>query len=246
MTIPLLTSPNLTRLGVPHGFTTRVGGVSQGPFASLNLGRTFGGGDDPARIAQNLALVAGALSVDRITHVYQVHGSTVLRAQDVLPTSEADGILLTTPGEAALVTVADCAPVLLARRDGTAVAAVHAGWRGAVARIASLAVKALGGDVVAAIGPCIGPCCFEVGPEVVEAAHAVAGERVIHPGRAGKPHVDLAGIVLADLLSAGLARQDVDLVTACTVCDARFFSHRRDKGLTGRQAGVVGLTRRLG
>ena len=94
MSVPLLTSEMFTRLGIPHGFTTREGGVSQGPYASLNLGRTFGGGDDPARIARNLALLTAALGVEKITSVYQVHGDTVLEETEVQPASEADGILV--------------------------------------------------------------------------------------------------------------------------------------------------------
>lgn len=232
--------------GVVHGFTTRAGGVSAGAFASLNLGRTFGGGDDPARIRDNLARVQSALGVTELVTVLQVHGDRIVDDTDVTAATEADAVVVRTPGVAALVTVADCAPVLIARRDGLGVAAVHAGWRGAVARIASSAVRALGtAEVVAAVGPCIRACCFEVGPEVVDAARALAGESAVVQRGNGQPHVDLQRIVVEDLVQAGVPRGSVDVVARCSRCEAdAFFSHRREAGFTGRQAGVIGLAAR--
>jgi len=244
--VVLLQSERLKALGIPHGFSTREGGVSLGPYASLNVARAGSGGDDPAAIAHNLERLSTALGGLTLSHVTQVHGTVVVNTADATPHTNADGLVVTTPGTAALITVADCAPVLLARKDGTAVAAVHAGWRGAVGRITSKAVAALGTtQVVVVVGPCIGPCCFEVGPEVAEAAVAVAGPAAVRDGPRGKPHVDLWAVVTSDALSAGVAVEDVEAIRRCTQCDTAFFSHRRDAGVTGRQAGVVGLTRRI-
>lgn len=228
--------------GLRHGFTTRAGGISEGPYASLNLGLTFGGGDDPRKVEENLRLVAAHLGAASISSVDQVHGVDIVphaRASKAVP---ADGILIENKGQFGLVTVADCAPVLVARRDGKAACAVHAGWRGAVGRIASLAVARLGTqDVVVAVGPCIGPCCFEVGSEVVAAVLQVAGEGAILRFEGRKPHVDLAAVVQADLVSAGVPPRAIEVISRCTRCHADLFSHRRDKGVTGRQAGVLGL-----
>lgn len=237
-----LTSPLLSAVpGVFHGFTLREGGVSPAPYNSLNLGQTFGAGDDPANVAQNVEKVRQVLGASRVVKVRQVHGDRVVDVADAGPAVEADGMVSSVPGAALCVLVADCVPVVLSRRDGTAVAAVHAGWRGAVARIASQAVRRLGtADVVAALGPSIGPCCFEVGAEVVTAAVAVGGADVVSTGPRGRPHVDLWAVVKADLVSAGMRPEHVDVLGVCTVCDTRCFSHRREHGNTGRMGGLVG------
>ncbi|MEW5852132.1 MAG: peptidoglycan editing factor PgeF [Myxococcota bacterium] len=239
--IPVLTSSLLSAVpGVVHAFTGREGGVSPAPYHSLNLGQAPAG-DDVTNVQENVRRLTAQLGAQSLAAVHQVHGSRVVDESEAHPGCQADGVISATPGRFVMVKVADCAPVLLARSDGTKVAAVHAGWRGAVARIASQAVRLLGTpDVVAAVGPCIGPCCFEVGQEVVDAATAVAGPSVVVRREGRKPHVDLAGIVVADLMDAGVACQRVDVLRGCTVCHGELFSHRRDQGLTGRQAGVIG------
>lgn len=223
---------------LPHGvralFSTRRGGVSEDPtFASLNLGRTTGepDGDDPAAIAANRKRLAQAAGVADLRVTHQVHGAAIAVDDDEL--EEADGRVTAARGAAATVLVADCLPVAIAGPGG--VAMLHAGWRGLAAGIlrdGAARVAALkDGPLHAAIGPGIGGCCFEVGDEVREAfathAHARRGRSL-----------DLKAIARRELLDAGVeAVDDCDL---CTVCDPeRFFSHRRDGGRTGRQAGVA-------
>jgi YfiH family protein len=219
-------------------FTTRRGGVSGGPFASLNLGRMTA--DDNANVDENRSRVAAATGHPRSRFFYgrQVHGATVRRAveppSEERPVTEDDGQATALPGHPALVFVADCTPVLLAA-DG-AVAALHTGWRGLAAGILAEGVAALRelgatGPVTALIGPGARGCCYEVGEEV----HATF-ER--HDARRGERNLDLPAIVRAELVEAGVgAVHDSGLCTMCSF--GLFFSHRRDGGVTGRQAGIV-------
>jgi polyphenol oxidase len=218
-------------------FTTRRGGVSTGPFASLNLGRLTA--DDGANVDENRERVAALANAPRQRFIYgkQVHGATVRRATEPpgpqRRPAEEDGQATALREHPALVFVADCLPVLLAA-DG-AVAAIHAGWRGIAAGILSEGVAALRdaggtGPVTALIGPGARGCCYEVGEEV----HAQF-ER--HDARRGARNIDLARIATSELEAAGATVHDTRL---CTMCRPDlFFSHRRDGGVTGRQAGVV-------
>jgi YfiH family protein len=221
-------------------FSTRRGGVSSGPFASLNLGRLTD--DDGANVDANRERLAAAVGLPRERFLYgrQVHGATVRRATeppgDGRPAAEEDGQATQLPDAAALVFVADCLPVMLAADD--AVAALHCGWRGLAAGIVAEGVGALrelGGDgpVTAAIGPGARGCCYEVGEEVHAAFAGVPG------ARAGARNLDLPAIARHVLQRAGVA--GVHDTGLCTLCagDELFFSHRRDGGVTGRQAGVV-------
>jgi YfiH family protein len=202
-------------------FTTRRGGVSEGPFASLNLG--LGTDDDADRVRENRERVRAQVGAARLAQGRQVHGTHV--AVDADEPQEADGQVTTQPGVAAIVLVADCLPVALA--GPTSVGMVHAGWRGLAAGVLEAGVAALGdGPVAAAIGPGIGACCYEVGDDV----RAVFGtsERTL----------DLKAIARARLRAAGV--DEVHDCALCTSCDGqRFFSHRRDLGVTGRQAGLA-------
>jgi YfiH family protein len=225
---------------LPHGFTTRAGGASVAPFNSLNLGDLVG--DDPVAVAENWRLLGDATGLG-FARVRQVHGATVVRcATPTSPCEEADGVISTTPGLAACVAVADCVPILLARPDGSAVAAVHAGWRGTLARIAGEAVRALvaGGDgeaPLAVIGPSIGPCCYQVSDDLAAQFGAAFGPRVVRRG-AGGPHLDLWVANERALRDAGVTR--VAQLRRCTACEPRlFYSHRRDGGQTGRMVGFV-------
>jgi YfiH family protein len=222
-------------------FSTRRGGVSAGPFASLNLGRLTE--DDPANVDANRARLAEATGHgrERILYGRQVHGTTVRRATDApsdsRPVEAEDGQATALGGHPALVFTADCLPVLLAG-DG-AVAAVHAGWKGLAAGIVEEGVRAvreLGGDgpVHALVGPSARGCCYEVGEEV-------QAEFTAYDARVGERNLDLAAIARAKLAAAGAeAVHDVGL---CTMCEPElFFSHRRDRGVTGRQAGLVWRT----
>jgi YfiH family protein len=237
--VDLLTSPALR--GFPHGFTTRRGGVSRAPWDALNLGGAVG--DDPAAVAENWSRLAAATGLS-FARVRQVHGDRVVAARAAgAPGEEADAVTTAAPGVAACVLVADCVPVLLADPRSGAVAAVHAGWRGTIARIAARAVEALArdhgarpGELVAAIGPSIGPCCYEVSPELAARfAREVGGEAAPRADR-----VDLWRANARVLADAGVAPGAVDTLRRCTSCEGDlFFSHRRHSGCTGRQVGYV-------
>lgn len=235
-------------LTVPHGFSLRQGGVSVGPLASLNLGDAVG--DAAENVAENLRRLAAEAgrSPIQLATVRQVHADTVVRAAPGL-SAEADGVW-TDDGRGTWVGVksADCVPVLLATRDGRAVAAVHSGWRGTALRVAARAVEALvrtgatASSVCAVVGPCIQACCYEVGPELAERFRAEFGSQVVRDGGV-RPHLDLSAAVRATLLAAGLSADNVDLQPACTACDGtRFYSHRRDGGVTGRHLAFIAPT----
>jgi len=221
-------------LAAAHGrarvrFTTRRGGVSAAPYDTLNLGRWTD--DDPAAVAENVARVVRESGLERVAQARQVHGTAVVAAPAPGALPEADGIHADEPGVGCLVLTADCLPVALVAPGGHAVAMVHAGWKGLAGGVLEAGVDALGGDVAAAyIGPGAGVCCYEVGPEV----HARFGTS----GRT----LDLKGIAAARLRAAGVP--EVHDAGLCTMCDPehRFFSHRRDRGLTGRQAGIAWRT----
>ncbi|MGE0791395.1 MAG: peptidoglycan editing factor PgeF [Sandaracinaceae bacterium] len=238
--IEVLRSELLSEHGFLHAFSTREGGVSEGPFASLNLARTVD--DDPAAVAANTARFAEELGAhDHLYEVSQVHGARVVDASgDVmaLREEEADAIVARTPGAAVAVRTADCVPILLADPRTGAVAAVHAGWRGVVADIASAAVRAMESDeLLAVIGPHIRLPSFEVSDEIADRIEAAAGERVIDRS-APRPHADLAAAVRAQLRRAGVAA--IDDVGGDTFDEARrFFSHRRDQGRTGRHLSAI-------
>jgi polyphenol oxidase len=200
-------------------FTTRRGGVSEGPYASLNLGLWTD--DDPTHVRRNRELAQGHTGAARLAQGRQVHGTRVV--VDGQGIEDADGQVTTARGVAATVLVADCLPVALAGADSVGV--VHAGWRGLAAGVLEAGVEATGA-VAAAIGPGIGPCCYEVGDDV-RAAFGTQG-----------PTLDLKAVARARLQAAGV--QEIHDCGLCTACDPeRFFSHRRDRGVTGRQAGLA-------
>lgn len=233
----------LTEHGFAHAFSLRTGGVSEGPFASLNLARSVG--DDPACVAQNMERFAAELGSRAIYEVSQVHGREVVEVRETdevmaVRDREADALVARVAGHAVAVRTADCVPILLAHIGSGHVAAVHAGWRGVVARIAEAAVGQLGdpAELVAAIGPHIRLGAFEVSPEIAEQIASVAhGESVVQ-ARDPRPHVDLARAVRAQLAALGVTR--IDDVGGCTHADpGRFFSHRRDRGQTGRHLSAI-------
>lgn len=219
-------------------FTTRAGGVSEGAFASLNLGILTD--DDPAAVRENRRLLCEAVGVDsaRLALNRQRHGPVVRRAAPGgdAPPPPADGLWSDEPGQPMLVLAADCAPLALARAGGgpPAAAILHAGWRGLLAGVVAQGAAALGGGrLAAAVGPAIGPCCYEVGEEVAAPFRAAFGADVVRGGR-----LDLWTAAERALRAAGAAR--VDRFDLCTACDARrFFSHRRDAGRTGRQGAIA-------
>jgi YfiH family protein len=221
-------------------FTTRRGGVSAAPYDTLNLGILTD--DERTAVDANrdrLAALTG-IARERTLQGLQVHGTHVRRARELPPAgaqlAEADGQATALEGIAAVVLTADCLAVALVAAE--AVAIVHAGWRGLAGDVLAEGVRALrelgaGGAIAAAIGPGASVCCYETGPEVHE-AFAAYGPRA----RAGS-HADLRFVARRQLLDAGVG--DVHDVGLCTICapPELFFSHRRDGGVTGRQAGVV-------
>jgi YfiH family protein len=223
-----------TRLGDARVlFTTRRGGVSEGAFASLNLGERTG--DDPDAVAANHARLRALAGAPQIARCHQVHGGVVVREPDPGARPQADGMATSVPGVGALVLTADCLPVAL--HAPGAVAMVHAGWRGLAGGVLAEGVAALRdlgahGPVQAAIGPGAGPCCYEVGDEVREAFADV-------PGAEHGRNVDLKAVAAARLRAAGV--EEILDAGLCTMCDERFFSHRRDRGTTGRQGGLAWL-----
>jgi hypothetical protein len=220
-------------------FTTRRGGCSTGPYASLNLGQLTG--DDPAAVSENRARLERAHGV-ALAYGHQVHGATVRRrerGQGTAVPEPADGLLTALPGVAPMVLSADCLTIAIAARGATGV--LHAGWRGLAAGVIAAGVaelRALAGEreIEAAIGPGAGGCCYEVGDELRE-RFAGYGPAVRH-GR----NLDLKAIASAQLVEAGVAAvHDVGLCTLCADTGL-FFSHRRDRGITGRQAALAWLS----
>jgi YfiH family protein len=217
-------------------FSTREGGVSEGPYASLNLGRATA--DEPERVNENRRRLCAEVGAepDALAMNYQHHSADVLRARAGSRDEHGDGIWTDERGLPVLALAADCLPIALARANGSqpALALLHAGWRGLLEGIVPAGVSALGGGTVAAaIGPAIGPCCYEVGEDVAGRFRRAFGVGLYRDGR-----LDLWTAAERALRAAGCARVDrVDLCTACS--PERFFSHRRDEGITGRQ-GVIG------
>lgn len=182
---------------------------------------------------------------------HQVHGCAVLEVHDGLTpeavrTEPADAVVATTPGLAVGVVTADCVPILLCAPERRAFAAVHAGWRGTVARAAAAAVEALAARagsrpsaLLAAIGPSIGPCCYEVAPELAARFEEDFGEGVVDRSRPA-PRLDLWEANARALGAAGLLPERIDRLGRCTACEhGLFFSHRRDAGATGRQVAWI-------
>ncbi|MBN2192023.1 MAG: peptidoglycan editing factor PgeF [Polyangiaceae bacterium] len=247
-----LESPVLRRAGFRHAFFTRKGGVSTGPFATLNFSRSVG--DAEANVEANLERAAATLGVPRanLFLLTQVHSAIVveLGPGDVATNTaerSGDALVAARGGRACCVRVADCVPILLADRVSGAVAAVHAGWRGVAADIVGLAVAALRRavarevELVAAIGPHISTAAFEVGDDVATILAGIAPERaVVQRSPLGRPHVDLGNLVRVQLERAGVASDDIDDVPGCTVADAdRFFSYRRDGARSGRHLAAI-------
>jgi YfiH family protein len=216
-------------------FSTRVGGVSSGPFESLNLGLLTH--DVRELVEENRRRVCEHIGadVDRLAMNRQKHGATVNRAVAGERGREGDGLWTEEPGLPLLKLTADCLPIALVRtEERPALALVHAGWRGLLGGVIEAAVAALGGgSLAAAVGPGIGPCCYEVQGDVADPFRARFDSAVFNG-----PNLDLWTAAEALLHEAGVTR--VERLDLCTACNPdRFFSHRRDGAVTGRQ-GVIG------
>lgn len=230
-----------TAAGYRVVFSTRLGGVSSGVYRSLNLGLSTA--DEPALVVENRRRLAESAGADPsgVATAWQQHGARVERAVRVgirpgggeLP--RCDGLVSDEPGLAMMLVTADCLPIAVWRVDGPpALALLHAGWRGLAAGIVEAGCRALGpGRLAAAIGPGIGPCCYQVGEEVVALFRGRFGAHVTRGRR-----LDLRAA--AELALARCGCESIECLERCTACEEQlFFSHRRDKGTTGRQ-GIIG------
>jgi purine-nucleoside/S-methyl-5'-thioadenosine phosphorylase / adenosine deaminase len=225
-------------------FSTRAGGVSEGPYESLNLGVMTA--DDPERVAQNRRVLADRAGIDpeRACMAWQQHGTEVRRAEpegivELGERARCDGWWSDEPGQGMLLLTADCLPIAIARRNGDrpALAVLHVGWRGLLDGIVANGVAALGdGPLAAAIGPGIGPCCYEVRPDLAEPFEREFGPEVFLDGR-----LDLWRAAELALWRAGV--EEIERTDLCTFCHPElFFSHRRDRGMTGRQGVIAAVT----
>ena len=246
--------------GAAHGFSTRLGGVSQGMWASLNLGVSRG--DDPDHVRENYRRFFAAIGADgkQLAMTNQVHGGTVrtvttadLHADPYDKVGyEADGLMTDLPGVALVVYSADCIPILFYDPVRRVIAAVHAGWRGTAAGIATTAVERMSDvygcrreDILAAIGPGIGPDCFETHEDVPNAMTAALSTAVLHHIKIkenGKFAVDLKGVNAMRLEQAGLDPDHIAVCHECTSClGDKYWSHRRLGTSRGSMAAVIQL-----
>ncbi|HVI32554.1 peptidoglycan editing factor PgeF [Phenylobacterium sp.] len=254
MDLPIITSPLLDLAGVRHAFFTRQGGVSEGIYASLNVG--VGSKDDPDAVQENRRRAAAWFGAQSIVTAYQVHSATALVADGAWPAGppQADAVVSATSGVVCGALAADCAPVLMADPVARVVAAAHAGWKGALTGVVEAAVarmEELGAErsrIRAAIGPCIGQASYEVGVEFLERfTHFDRGYgRFFAPGAApDKRMFDLPGFVLARLSAAGVGKAEWIGRDTCAEPDW-FYSNRRAFKLGepdyGRLLSAIALT----
>jgi len=235
-------------------FTTRRGGVSTGPYCCMNLGS--GGGDSPEKVERNLDKLCSALDITRESLVLmeQAHSNTVRAVEEPdnpLSGFGHDATITNLPGLALGVLVADCVPILLYDPAKRAVGAVHSGWKGTVSDVPGEAVEAMRqkygsspSDIMAAIGPAIGPCCYEVDGHVVDPLRTSMGEPdgLLTDRGGGKWLLDLWKANTELLVRAGVERENIDVMGLCTSCNhERFYSYRKDGAKTGRMMGLVML-----
>ncbi len=245
--VTALVSTGLEEAGFLAAFTERTGGVSCGPFGSLNL--SFSGGDPPDRVVENRRRACRALGIERFASGQQVHGSTVRmvgRSESgagfdhppaALPSTDALATLV--QGVALAVLVADCVPIALASPAEGRLAVVHAGWRGIAAGIVTSAVSMFHRpqDVIGAIGPAVGPDHYEVGPEVAASVAAATEGRAVVQGAGETLRLDLVATVAEILRGCGVRR--IETAEECTACRPYRFYSFRGEGITGRQALVA-------
>jgi YfiH family protein len=229
-------------------FSDREGGCSPYPFDGLNLGLELG--DTPENVAYNLKMLCESSGMPQPHQAKQVHGIHILHCQGTgdVHQNEADILIATTPHASIAVRTADCLPILLVDKQAQVAAAVHAGWRGTVAKVVAVAVEemcALGAseeNILASLGPCIGLCCFAVSEDVGEQMVASCGEHIVVK-KDGVLFADLQQTNVFQLLSSGLKKENIEVSVACTSCHSSpsYFSYRRDKGEAGRQLAMIRL-----
>lgn len=261
----LLTLRDWSKAGVAAGFSSRLGGVSAPPFDSKNLG--FHVADDPAAVVANRRRVAEEIGIplERFIYAEQVHGNAVavVTGEDAgrgawvqdQAIAGVDALVTAEKGLVLAVQTADCVPVLLADSDAGVIGAVHAGWRGATAGVVPAAVErmvSLGarpGRMRAALGPSVRGCCYEVDTPVIRAVRAeydrmdMTRSLALKPlrRRMGRALLDIPALCRDQLLHLGLPSRYIIDTAVCTSCMPGYFSHRRDRGKTGRQGGFVAL-----
>jgi len=234
-----------------HGFLGRRGGVSVGPYESLNL--AYWVGDERADVDENWRRLREVIGAETsIARCHQVHGTNVrvVTPESLSEKPEGDGMVTAEPKILLAVASADCVPILMTDARCEIVGAIHAGWRGVIAGIAQEGVRAMESlgakphEVRAALGPSIGQCCFEVDEELAQRfAREVRGaDRHSRAGRPGKSHLDLRAIVTGQLMRVGLPRESISSIGPCTKCaNERFFS-RRANASSGLQLSFIGMS----
>ena len=241
-----------------HAFCTRLGGVSQGPFRSLNFDPH--GGDSRENILQNKLILGKALDMDpdRIFLANQVHGDQVMildedpiEAPSRYHYLDYDAIITRQKGIAIGVLTADCLPIMVYDFKKGVIGIIHAGWRGTCLNIAGNVVSKLqktfhvgSAHLLVGLGPCIGECCYEVDIKVMRAIKNSTNrwKDFIRPLKANRYSLDLVGLNVHQLLQAGIPQDNIVRVNACTACNAKiFFSHRASRGKTGRQLNFIQL-----
>lgn len=259
--LPLLQFSHFKNIdGLVHGVTTRRGGVSEGPFSSLNLGTKTG--DDPQRVVCNSNKLFSHLRWDPFSVVIpnQAHGKNVVmitrerwntdRAPHDRILSGVDGLTTKEKGMLLVIKVADCIPVFLYDPASPAISLIHAGWRGTASGIIEQGVSEMEASfgtnpktIQAGIGPGIGGCCYEVKEDVREAfINQNLDDSLRQIGADNKIFLDLKKAIFLELINRGLHQDNIEIAPECTFCNPDlFFSHRRDNGQTGRMAAVIGL-----
>ena len=237
---------------ITHCFTTKCGGVSRGDINGLNLG--FRVNDNEASVRENYRLIACDMELDlnkavlsKQTHTDNIRiiskddfGKGIMRTSDI---EDTDGLVTNIEGAALVVFSADCTPVLLFDPIQKVAAAVHSGWRGSVKKIAPKCVELMETefgsnlhDILVAIGPCIGQCCFEFGNDATNYFDA----KYLKPSGNDKYMVDLRLYISDSLISVGIDKNNIDICDACTMCNTdKFYSYRANKDKTGRQAAII-------
>lgn len=237
---------------ITHCFTTKLGGVSHGDINGLNLG--FRVKDDESAVRENYRLIASDMGLDldatvlsKQTHTDNIRiiskddlGKGITRTSDI---EDTDGLLTNIEGAALVVFAADCTPVLLFDPAQKVAAAIHSGWRGSVKKIAPKCVGLMETkfgsnprDILVAIGPCIGQCCFEFGSDATDYFDI----KYLKDSKDGKYMVDLRSYILDSLTSVGVNKNNIDICDACTMCNTdKFYSFRANKDKTGRQAAII-------
>jgi hypothetical protein len=243
--IPLLTS---SLLSIPHGFTTRAGGVSQGYYASLNLG--LGTGEDPDIINHNRQLVFEQFGVskEKVCILEQVHGNRVIKAEASWHRFQADAMITNQKNLLLVIGVADCVPILFYDPIQQAIGAAHAGWRGTSLGIINHVVEAMQknygsrpADLQVVLGPSISRRNYQVGPEVIEAFRQAGFPESIHDPDDGHFRLDVAAANVYTLKQLGV--RQIEVLDYCTFADRnRFYSHRRDGKKRGSHWGVIKLS----